>query len=297
LKKGIFAYKLRTFIIMQPSSNEVKNIESDFYISLQYNDFPIDNSPCRANACFVCVCLRGYADIEIDLRSYHFTQNDIIEIFPGQILGCNVKSENFTIAYFTFSNQMMDDVLYRLPAEFIGLLKETVMYQLPEIERKEMITDSFISINKVFADLSNICRREMILNLLHNFYLNLYNKVVLNKKINFNKRQRKRKKELQDEFFRLIKEHTLIREVSFFAEKLCITPKYLSIVTKETTGSSAKDLIDKFAITELKLRLKSTSTPLKGIAEQLNYPCEAYLCKYFKKHTGITPSHYRSVSR
>jgi AraC-like DNA-binding protein len=282
---------------MQRSSDDAKNIENNFYISLQYNDFPIDYSPCRTNACFVCVCLRGYADIEIDTRSYHFAQNCIIEVFPGQILACNVKSEDFTIAYFTFSNQIMDDVLYRLPAEFIGLLKETVMYQLPEAERNEIITDSFISINKVFTDLSNICRREMILNLLHNFYLNLYSKVVLNKKINAHKLQRKRKKELQDKFFCLIKEHIGMREISFFAEKLCITPKYLSIVTKETTGSSAKDLIDKFAITELKLQLKSTSTPLKEIAAQLNYSCETYLCKYFKKHTGITPSHYRNSSR
>jgi len=282
---------------MQLKSDKVKNIDPNFYISLQSNDFPIDYSPCRTNACFVCVCLRGYADIEIDTRSYHFAKNCIIEVFPGQILACGIKSEDFTVAYFTFSHQMIDDVLYRLPAEFIGLLKETVMYQLPEIEREEIFQDSFIPINKVFTDLSNICRWEMILNLLHNFYLNLYSKVVLNKKISSHKLQRKRKKELQDEFFSLIKEHTVNRDVSFFAEKLCITPKYLSIVTKETTGSSAKDLIDKFAITELKLRLKSTSIPLKEIAAQLDYPCEAYLCKFFKKHTGITPSHYRNSNK
>lgn len=277
--------------------SNTQNIEKDFYISLQYNDFPIDYSPCRINACFVYVCLAGYADVEIDLRTYHFAQNGIIEVFPGQILACNVKSEDFTIAYFTFSNQMIDEVLYRLPVDFIGFLKESVTYQLPENERKEIIVDYFVSINKVFTNLSNICRHEMIINLLHNFYLDLYSKVVLNNKLNSQQHQRKRKKELQDDFFRLIKEHTGIREVSFFAGLLCITPKYLSIVTKETTGSSAKDLIDKFAITELKLRLKSTSISLKEIAVQLNYPSEAFLCKYFKKRTGMTPSHYRSVSR
>jgi len=276
---------------------EPKTTESDFNISLRYSDLPIDYSPCRITACFVCVCLSGSADIDIDLRTYHFAKNDIIEVFPGQILACNEKSEDFAIAWFTFSNQMVDEVLYRLPAEFIGFLKDNVKYQLPEKERDEMFADYFITINKIFADSSSICRREMILNLLNNFYLNLYSKVVLNKRIIASPDQRKRKKELQDEFFRLIKEYTKIREVSFFAEKLCITPKYLSIVTKETTGSSAKDLIDKFAITELKLQLKSTSVPLKRIAEQLDYPCEAFLCKYFKKHTGITPSYYRRVSR
>jgi YesN/AraC family two-component response regulator len=69
------------------------------------------------------------------------------------------------------------------------------------------------------------------------------------------------------------------------------------MITKESTGTSAKELIDKFAITELKLLLKSTSTPLKEIAAQLNYPGEAFLCKYFKKHTGTTPSHFRNTSK
>lgn len=282
---------------MKLSPEKMKDIEIDFNISLRYSDLPIDYSPCRISACFVYVCLSGYANIEIDLRTYRFAKNDIIEVFPGQILACNEKSDDFSIAWFTFSNQMIDEVLYRLPAEFIGFLKESVKYQLPENEKFEIITDYFTTINKIFTDSSNICRREMILNLLNNFYLNLYSKVVLNNRISASPDQRKRKKELQDEFFRLIKEHTKIREVSFFAEKLCITPKYLSIVTKDTTGSPAKDLIDKFAITELKLQLKSTSVPLKRIAEQLDYPCEAFLCKFFKKHTGVTPSYYRRVSR
>lgn len=282
---------------MKNAPSEIKNIEKNFYISLQSSDFPIDYSPCRINACFVFVCLEGYAEIEIDARSYKFTQNNIIEIFPGQILACYTKSDDFTIAFFNFTYPLIDEVLYRLPTEFIGLLKETAIYQLADAERKEIIADYFIPTNKVFTDSSNICRRDMILNLLHNFYLNLYSKAVLNNKINSNKRQHKRKKELQDVFYKLIKYHTATRNVSFFADKLCITPKYLSIITKETTGLSAKDIIDKFAITELKLRLKSTSTPLKVIAEQLNYPSEAFLCKYFKKHTGITPSHFRNVSK
>ena len=85
--------------------------------------------------------------------------------------------------------------------------------------------------------------------------------------------------------------------MAFYAGELCITPKYLSIITKECVGASAKELIDRYAITELKLQLKSSSIPLKEIAAQLNYPCEAFLCKYFKKHTGMTPSNYRNASR
>lgn len=275
--------------------NNSKNIEKDFHISLQQSDLPIDFSPCRINACMVCICLAGYAETEVDLLPYRIAVNDIIVVFPGQILACNEKSTDFSLAWFSFSNLLIDDILYRFPTAFIGFLRESVKYHLPEIEKESIFAEYFVVLHRKFCDTGNVCRSEIILNLLHNFYLDLYNKVITNNEIH--SRQRKHKKEIQEEFFRLIKTHTDNREVAFYAGKLCITPKYLSIIAKESTGTSAKELIDKFAITELKLQLKSTSTSLKVIAAQLNYPCEAFLCKYFKKHTGITPSHYRNASR
>jgi AraC-like DNA-binding protein len=272
-----------------------KNIENDFYISLKYNDLPIAYSPCRINQCLVCICLSGCAEIEVDLRSFHFETNDIIVVFPGQILACNEKSADFSLLYFSFSNQLIDDILYRFPTSFIEFLRETVKYHLPETEKEKMIVEYISMLHRKFCETKNVCRSEIILNLLHNFYLDLYNNVIISNELSFS--QRKRKKEVQEEFFRLVKTNTTIREVAFYAGKLCITPKYLSIIMKECTGTSAKELIDKFAITELKLQLKSSSAQLKEIAAQLNYPCEAFLCKFFKKHTGITPSQYRNTSR
>ena len=272
-----------------------KNIGNDFYISLQYNDLPIRYSPCRIDSCLVCLCLTGDAAIEVDLRSYQFVQNDIIVVYPGQILACNEKSDDFTLAYFSFSNQLIDEIMFRFPTAFIEFLKESVKYHLPETEKGTMFAEYFTILHSKFCDSENVCRSEIILNMLHNFYLDLYSKVIKNNEIN--SRQRKHKKELLEAFFHLVTTHIKNREVAFYAGKLCITPKYLSMITKEGVGTSAKELIDKFAITELKLQLKSTSTPLKEIAAQLDYPCEAFLCKYFKKHTGTTPSHYRNTSR
>lgn len=285
--------------MQQPSPDlffvDKTNIGTDFHISLQNNDLPVDFSPCRINSCLVCLCLKGKAEIEVDLLPYHIRPNSIIVVFPGQILACNEKSDDFTLAYFSFSNLLIDEILFRFPTAFIGFLRETPVYHLPEKEKGTLWGEYFTVLHSKYFEVKNVCRSEIIFNLLHNFYMDLYSKVIANNEIHL--RQRKRKKEIQEEFFRLVKMHKDNREVAFFAEKLCITPKYLSIITKESTGNSAKWLIDKFAITELKLQLKSTSTPLKEIAENLNYPCEAFLCKYFKKHTGITPSHYRNTSR
>ncbi len=282
-----------------PSPNDFldnrNNIENDFQISLQYPDLPIDDSPCRISSCIVCVCLKGLAKIEVDLHAYRFEQDDIIIVFPGQILACDEKSNDFALTYFSFSNHFIDEILFRLPSAFIGFLKESVKYHLPVEEKESMLSEYFAILHSKYCEQSNVCRSEIILNLIHNFYLDLYSKVIARNEIHT--RQSKHKKELEEEFFRLVKAHPSNREVAFYAEKLCITPKYLSIITKKSSGTSAKELIDNFAITELKLQLKSASTALKEIAAQLNYPSEAFLCKYFKKKTGMTPTQYRNASK
>lgn len=297
---GYFCIQIENRLRMQQRTPDIfiaesMSIDDVFDISLAHPSLPIAFSPSKMGGCLVGLCLEGSADIEIDMLSYRIAPNDIIVVFPGQILSSNEKSDDFSLAYFSFSNLLVDEILYRFPTAFIGFLRENVTYTLPESEKEAMLAEYFVIMHRKFFDTTNVCRSEIIFNLLHNFYLDLYSKVIVGKPIH--SRLRKRKKELQEEFFRLIKVHNTIREVAFYADKLCITPKYLSIVIKESTGKSAKELIDKLAITELKLRLKTKSTPLKEIAAQLGYPCEAFLCKYFKKHTGITPSYFRNASR
>lgn len=279
-------------VLPNDSSNRLEN---DFDVSMRTEHLPIAFSPIRIDHCMICICLSGSSNIEIDLRHYTYVENDIFIAFPGQILASNEQTDDFAIAFISFSNRFMDEILFRLPSTFIGFLKESVVYHLPKAERESMISEYFVALERKFIDYENICRTEIIKNLLQNFYLDLYNKVVKNNDIDT--RQPKRKKELEERFFRLIKEHPKQRDVAFFAEKLCITPKYLSIITKETTGVSAKELIDNYAITELKLQLKSTSLTIKEIAYSLNYPNEAFLCKYFKKRTLMTPTHYRKWSK
>jgi AraC family transcriptional regulator, transcriptional activator of pobA len=279
--------------LLKTTHNELNNLETEFSVNLQYSGFPIPFSPYRLNCCMVCICIEGSADIEIDLIQYHFKKNDIFEIFPGQILATFSSSSDFSVTYFSFSYQMIDEVLYNLPADFIGYLKRSVKYALPKKEMREVLSQFMKPIYQIFFDQNNLCRREMLINVVKNFYLNLFNKVVFHNNIDFIRGESKRKKELLDIFFKHLKENPTVREVAFYARLMHITPKYLSIVTRETIGSSAKDLIDKFAITEIKLRLKTTSVPLKTIANSLNYPSEAFLCKFFKRKTLITPSDYR----
>ena len=86
------------------------------------------------------------------------------------------------------------------------------------------------------------------------------------------------------------KEH---RDVAFYAQELCITPFYLSQMTKGFMNDSPKGLIDRQVILEMKALLSSSDISIKEIAEQLHFEDTSYMCRYFKRHTGIPLSEYR----
>ena len=85
------------------------------------------------------------------------------------------------------------------------------------------------------------------------------------------------------------------REVRFYAEKLCVTAKHLSQVVKEVSGRTASDIIEDYAITEIKALLLSTNMTIQQISDYLNFPSQSVFGKYFKRITGKSPKGYRKM--
>jgi AraC family transcriptional activator of pobA len=84
-------------------------------------------------------------------------------------------------------------------------------------------------------------------------------------------------------------------DVKFYAEKLLITPYYLSTITSKVMQETPKSLIDKQLIQEIKKRIL-INTPLKAIADELHFEDTSYMSRFFKRHTQQTPSEYRVKS-
>ena len=99
---------------------------------------------------------------------------------------------------------------------------------------------------------------------------------------------------LCQKFLQLIREYGATEHSSsFYAEKLCLTPKYLAKLVKNATGKSASDWIDGYVILEAKNMLRYSPMPVKDIVSRLNFPDAPTFHKYFKLRTGMTPARYR----
>lgn len=86
---------------------------------------------------------------------------------------------------------------------------------------------------------------------------------------------------------------TISREVQYYADKLCITPKYLTIITRQISGQSAANWITHSVILNAKALLSTTQLTVQQISVRLNFPNPSFFGQYFLRHTGMTPKEFR----
>lgn len=100
--------------------------------------------------------------------------------------------------------------------------------------------------------------------------------------------------EIFNHFLRLVNLHgSKEHQLAFYAEKLCITSRYLGTVVLATSGVGAKEWIDRAVISTAKVLLRHSDKQISEIADELNFPNVSFFCKYFKRLTGSTPQQYR----
>ena len=243
------------------------------------------------DAC-IFFCHSGEARIEIDLLEYDITPNTQIIFLPNSIINYSYASPDLSISYITFSNAFFQEATVRLDPSFFHFLKENPVVTLP-VERTRTINGLIIALEDLYKDKENCFRLQILRNYIQSFLLDIYDKTYRTFQPN---RQEglSRQEELFKRFIQLIHKHCLNqREVSFYAQKMFITPRYLSAITQAVAGETAKNIIDKHVILEIKVLLESTDLSIQEIANRLQFPDQSFFGRYFKKHTSISPQYYR----
>jgi AraC-like DNA-binding protein len=100
------------------------------------------------------------------------------------------------------------------------------------------------------------------------------------------------------EFINLLKTHVQhMRTVAFYADKLFVTPKYLSRVCMQSTGHNASYWIAQFAVAQMLEVLNNSQQTLTEISQAFHFQSLSHFTRFIKKHTGIPPSSYRKKSQ
>jgi AraC-like DNA-binding protein len=100
------------------------------------------------------------------------------------------------------------------------------------------------------------------------------------------------------EFAKLIRQHIMTESsLDFYAEKLCVSKQYLSLIVKEKTNVTAGRILSTMRTETASRLLRDPKFTIQQIAEMMSFSDQSSFGKFFKKHTGSSPMKYRQTLR
>lgn len=250
---------------------------------------------CRTEGGAILFCRRGSATVTVDQLHDRITRDTLLLLLPGSILHLNERTDDFRVRFCAFSIELFSEAAYRLDPSFFHILHDHAVIRLPD-RIVEAVRNWFQMASYTYRDRDNIFRNTIICNRLQNVLLEAFDKTLRFAPDVHPQSGTTRQADLFQHFVALVHEHcTEQREVAFYADRLCISTRYLSTIIRSVAHSTAKEFIDRSVVLEIKMLLGSTELSVQEIAYRLHFPDQSYLGRFFKKHTGVSPTEFRNA--
>lgn len=238
-------------------------------------------------------CLSGKTDLLINQQAYLFSKGDIMILFPDTVPYITGISDDFKCRFVLMSRNFTDEATARLSTGFFDMIFFNPIISHDETDN--VYREIFMTASDILTEMTNIQHRYIVMrNLMESFFLVL-NSRILKSRIKNDYSKSGRAQYIFREFWKLmINSCPGERSVSFYADKLCITPYYLNKCVKEIAKTTAKEFIDRQMIIYIKELLHSTTLSINEIAVRLQYEDPSYMCRFFRKRTGMTLTDFRN---
>lgn len=234
---------------------------------------------------------KGNANIHINLKKQTLDANSLVILFPDFHIDIDLEGD-FLCDYFYFTFDFIADFPLALNPRLAEKIGKKPSVKLSE-EEKEHIHNFFQLLKQQYSRINHPARIEIVKSLLFIITAEM-NMVYSEKMVNLSSTHTE---QLTDQFFRLLHDHAVKEhKPAFYADKMCLTVRYLSKVLKEITGKPLNKWVSVFTIYAAKKLLKSTTLTSAQIAEEMQFPNPSFFAKYFKKHTGMTPVQYKKTN-
>ena len=252
---------------------------------------------CKNDAFVAAYCKNGSFRIRIDTEEYVVSEGMMLMKLPGNSIRFSDENEEeaeltIIVASAQFFSVHKLDIIKMLN-EVIGIFNNPCFRLQPE---EHALFEQHIRLLSEVAHSGYAYAKESTYHIISSVFCLLGSSVCrqfLRQGIELQSVST-RNKLVFDRFLDLVKQyHTEQRNVKFYANKLCISPKYLSKILKSVSGLSAPQWIDRFVVRQAQQLLKNSDSCIKEISDELNFPCPSFFYKYFKQHTGMTPKQYR----
>lgn len=250
----------------------------------------------KSEAYAIILCTAGRFTCRIDDDLIELESNDLFLSRPNQFIDKAMSSIDFRCCGMILSPKYLDNILIlgSDTLESKRILEHNPVLNLSEDEAAKMkLSIMFLKdrLTPPFGQHHKEMMELMMQSMLYVFYDSIVSKLQL-KKIEFTSAE-----SLFSRFVRLAVLHTPVeREVKFYADKLSVTPKYLSSVCKRIVGKTASSILNDMVAKHLKRALRSADKSIKEIAFESGFDNLSFFGKYVKRMLGVSPREFRQRS-
>lgn len=256
-------------------------------------DAPIPKEPTRMNFILMALCKHGKAQYSIDTREQTVKPGDLLFISERHIVDNYMASPDFECLCIMVSTEFYHGFIQNVK-NVSSLLLFSMNNPVVSLTPREIqvYSNYYQTIREKMSDREHHYRTDLVKALLLAMFYDMSN--VIWRVEQQGAKSQTRADVIFANFIRLLEQHfRQERRVSWYAEQLCITPKYLSEIVKQVSKRTPNEWIDNYVILEIRVLLKNSTKSIKEIAEELQFPNQSFLGKYFKEHIGVSPSLYR----
>ena len=260
----------------------------------------------------ILICRKGKARLNVNYKDWELYEGAVITLFPNDVVELKVdgdfkspQTENGDCKSLQTANSFQAEILKYNPSllrEASLQLEQTVYSSLREDRCRQdtpvvtNIINGMFGLLKVYFDQSECtCISQLVLCQLKAFFIGFHEYLQRNPQYRPDEVKSYRVRELFNHFMMLLeKDYKISRDVNYYAAQMNISSKYLTNIVSQVTGHTPKTIIDQYVILQLKMHLKRTTQSIKEMAWEFHFADVSFFCRYFKKHTGLTPQQIRS---
>lgn len=245
------------------------------------------------NDCIVLLVLSGCAVAIVNCRKWALRRGDVLILFYDSVFVMSDISKTFTARFVSLAYEHVEDAIYKIPSPvFWDALYEHPVYHATENEWQSL-TGWWCQMDWIAHKGNRTYKDELLKSSFYTFLLAIEGVVAKYPATLLHSNTDRGWKVVMD-FYKLLSKHGREkRDVQFYAGKLCITTTYLYKICRKVLNSSPKEEIDRQTVSEIKTYLANTDLSIKRIAEELHFEDASYLCRYFRRLTGVSPADYR----
>ena len=260
----------------------------------------------------ILICRKGKARLNVNYKDWELYEGAVITLFPNDVVELKVDGDckspetengdckspqtenNFQAEILKYNPSLLREASLQLEQTvYSSLRKDRCRQDTPVVTN---IINGMFSLLKVYFDQSECtCISQLVLCQLKAFFIGFHEYLQRNPQYRPDEVKSYRVRELFNRFMMLLeRDYKISRDVNYYAAQMNISSKYLTNIVNQVTGHTPKTIIGQYVILQLKLHLKRSTQSIKEMAWEFHFADVSFFCRYFKKHTGLTPQQIRS---